>query len=109
MRWPHDHHILDAVRDDHLFAPWFKDKHSWQAWESFLSALFGLPMTEEQLAIYRQCTGRGTAPDAPAREGWLVVGRRGGKSFVLALLPFSWPASLTTGHTLLTVKWPPSW
>src|SRR4029078_5001693 len=36
--------------------------------------------------IYRQCTGREVPPDQVARECWLVVGRRGGKSFVLALI-----------------------
>ena len=42
-------------------------------------------MTPEQLAIYRECTGRTEAPTAPASEGWLVCGRRAGKSFILAL------------------------
>ena len=56
------------------------------AWFAFLAALFGLPMMPDQLALYQQCTGRSVAPTAPAREGWLVCGRRAGKSFVLALI-----------------------
>jgi len=40
----------------------------------------------EQLATYQRCTGRGEAPAAPAGEAWLVIGRRGGKSFILALV-----------------------
>jgi hypothetical protein len=42
-------------------------------------------MTAEQLAVYRECTGRTEAPMTPATEGWLVCGRRSGKSFILAL------------------------
>ena len=78
--------ILDAIRDRHLFAPWFKDEATWRAWRAFLAALFALSMTAEQLAVYRQCTGRTEPPPAPAQEGWLVCGRRAGKSFTLALI-----------------------
>jgi hypothetical protein len=78
--------ILAATRDPNLFAPWFKNRATWAAWFAFLAALFGLPMTAEQLAIFKECTGRDSAPTRPAKEGWLIVGRRGGKSFVLALL-----------------------
>ena len=52
----------------------------------FLAALFGLPMDEGQFAVYRECTARDVAPTTPAREAWLVIGRRGGKSFTLALI-----------------------
>ena len=78
--------ILTACRDRNLFGPWFRDAPSWQGWFTFLAGLFGLTMTEEQLALFGQCTGREEAPNAPASEAWLVVGRRGGKSFVLALV-----------------------
>jgi hypothetical protein len=79
--------ILDAVRDPHLFKPWFEDDwESWRPWLTFLSALFALPMNAEQLAFYRQCTGRNDPPSAIAREAWLICGRRAGKSFVLALV-----------------------
>jgi hypothetical protein len=76
--------ILDAIADPALFAPWFK-RGEWQAWFSFLAALFALPMSAEQRRIYRQCTGRKTVPTQPAKEAWLVCGRRAGKSFILAL------------------------
>ncbi|WP_247474845.1 terminase family protein [Bradyrhizobium sp. 30] len=78
--------ILDAVADDKLFAPWFKDRATWKAWSALLAALFGLRLTDEQLAIYRECTGRDSPPTEPASEAWLVCGRRAGKSFVLALI-----------------------
>jgi len=78
--------LLDATTDPNLFAPWFKRRETWSAWFAFLSALFAQPMSEEQLAIYEQCTGRQAAPVSVASEAWLVIGRRGGKSFVLALI-----------------------
>src|SRR5215470_17149424 len=43
-------------------------------------------MTQEQLAIYQKHTGRVTPPSKPHTEAWLVIGRRGGKSFVLAAI-----------------------
>jgi phage terminase large subunit-like protein len=39
-----------------------------------------------ELAIYRACTGRIDPPETSHREAWLVCGRRGGKSYALALI-----------------------
>lgn len=78
--------IIDACRDPALFEPWFKDPATWAAWFAFLAALFALPMTPAQLAHYQQCTGRTAPPLAPVSEAWLIVGRRGGKSFIVALV-----------------------
>lgn len=78
--------ILDAACDRHLFAPWFKNREHWAAWFAFLAALFAIEMTEEQASVYRACTGREALPTTAATEAWLAVGRRGGKSFVLAML-----------------------
>jgi hypothetical protein len=48
--------------------------------------LFGLSMTESELALFRECTGR-QQPDAQGyNEAWLICGRRSGKSFILALV-----------------------
>jgi len=79
--------ILRALSDVKVFGSHFKrKKDTFAAWRTFLCALFALPMDAEQLELYRQCTGRTEAPTTPAREAWLVVGRRGGKSFWLALI-----------------------
>ena len=59
---------------------------SWGPWRAFLAALFGLPMTAEQVEIFRQCAGRTTPPTKPFREAALIIGRRGGKSRTLALI-----------------------
>lgn len=77
--------ILAALDDPNLFASHFRDAH-WDRWRVFLAALFGLPMDEDQLAIYRHHTGRTAPPASPSKEAALVVGRRGGKSRVLALV-----------------------
>lgn len=80
-----DANILDAVHDPNLFGPWF-ERGEWAAWQAFLAALFGLPMDSDQQRIYEACTGRTEPPTVDASEAWLVVGRRGGKSFITALI-----------------------
>ena len=77
--------VLDLMIDTALLANSFPGA-SWDAWRAALAALFGLPMSEAQLEIYRRCTGRTTPPTTQAREGWFVCGRRGGKSLVMALV-----------------------
>jgi hypothetical protein len=77
--------IIDVVNRPE-FGGWFPNKSDWQAWFAFLAALFALPMTPEQFAIYRECTGRNAPPAQPCREGWLVCGRRAGKSFIMSLI-----------------------
>jgi len=53
--------ILDALDHPQLFKKWF-DAPTWEAWRAFLAALFALPMSEQQLGIYRHCTKRTAAP-----------------------------------------------
>src|SRR6185437_7719046 len=77
--------IIEAIIDQNLFGNWFKGD-TWRAWIAFLCALFGLPLTDEQAAIFRKHTGRNTTPSQQVREAWLVVGRRGGKSLMAALV-----------------------
>lgn len=96
--------ILRAIDDPRVFAPAFRDRTSWQAWFAFLAALFGLPLTPDQLELYRQCTGRELGPTSRAVEAWLVCGRRSGKSFILALIAvflaalFDWRPYLGVGE-----------
>lgn len=76
---------LDALRDPKLFGGYFPPT-SWSAWFAFIAAVFGLPLDRDGRALYRQCTGRERQPTKPAREGWVIVGRRGGKSRIAAFL-----------------------
>jgi hypothetical protein len=77
--------IIDALDDPLLFAPHFKGS-SWESWKAFLAALFGLRLSQPHLDAFRRCTGRFAAPEASFTEAAVIVGRRGGKSIVLALV-----------------------
>src|SRR5260370_33453684 len=59
---------------------------SWAAWRAWLCAVLALSRSEAEATTYRSCTARTILPAAPAREAWCVVGRRGGKSRIAALV-----------------------
>src|SRR5690349_15719302 len=48
--------------------------------------MFALPLADSDMELYRAWTGRTKPPRAPFKEAALVIGRRGGKSRVLALI-----------------------
>ena len=77
--------ILEALDDPNLLGASIRDPDSWRPWRALLAASFGLPLSLGELALYRRCTGRRVPPGAPAAYLWLVIGRRGGKSFAMAL------------------------
>jgi hypothetical protein len=77
--------IIDAIDDPKVFGAHFRAP-TWDAWRAFLAALFGLPMTAEQISLFQKHTGRTTPPVQSVREGWLICGRRSGKSFMLACI-----------------------
>lgn len=66
--------------------PWFRGAADWTSWRAFLCAVYGLPMSERELAIYRQCTLRKDPPTSKVSEAWMLVGRRGRKSAILATI-----------------------
>ena len=66
--------------------PWLQGPGDWTPWRAFVAAVFGLPMTEAELAIYRKCTGRKNAPTQQVDEAWMPVGRRGRKSACAAVI-----------------------
>jgi hypothetical protein len=76
--------ICQAIDDPNVFGSHFA-ADSWESWRAFLATLFALPLSAEQLKLYRECTGRTEPPLAPLQEAWLVCGRRAGKSRMLAL------------------------
>jgi hypothetical protein len=63
----------------------YQPKEDWGSWRAFLAAVFGLPMSPPELALYRACTGRQDPPTEQADEAWAVVGRRGGKGRAAAI------------------------
>jgi hypothetical protein len=78
--------ILECMDYPSIWAGWFRDRATWAPGRAFLSALFGLPLSDTDLALYAACTGRTTPPAGATTEAWLICGRRAGKSFVLALI-----------------------
>ena len=77
--------VLEALDDPKLFGAAFAGA-TWRPWRAFLAALFGLPLDAAALELYRRHTGRAEPPAAPASEAYAIVGRRGGKSRVAALV-----------------------
>lgn len=73
------------MADPEMFGPFFEGE-SFTAWRAFHSAMFAEPMSDAELAIYRECTGRQEPPAEPVKEATLIIGRRGGKSRNLALI-----------------------
>jgi len=99
--------IVWACQNDMFFGPWFKSRPSWRPWLVFLKHLFGLPCSPRELAFIKERTGRIPLKRHGYVEAWLVVGRRGGKSFTLAVIavyltffvdwkPFLAPGELAT-------------
>lgn len=78
--------IIQAIKDQALFRPLFKDLATWASWLVVLKAVFGLRMEKKERALFTVLTGRETPPTQQVEECWLVVGRRGGKSFIVALI-----------------------
>lgn len=78
--------IVQALDDPAVFRGVIRDHASWAPWRAFLKVLFALPMSDDEAALFRACTGRATLPEAAFAAAYLVIGRRGGKSFVLALI-----------------------
>ncbi len=77
--------IKEALAHRDVFASAIRDPATFAAWLAFLSALFALPMSNEEAELFRACTGRTTIPAKPFNEAWLCCGRRAGKSFMMAL------------------------
>lgn len=76
--------LLEALADPRIFPGTPLMAASWRAWRVFLHAVFARPCDDEDLAVYRACTGRAHLPAAPVEEAWVIVGRRGGKSRTMA-------------------------
>jgi hypothetical protein len=80
--------IFDPIEDASVWGGgrWFRDRQTWFPWFVVLKTIFGLPLTLSELHLFRKCTGRREPSLEGYREAWFVVGRRGGKSRVLALV-----------------------
>jgi hypothetical protein len=77
--------IIDMLDHPELFGPRFQDP-SWMPWRAHLKSIFALPMSEKEFAAYQRHTGRTSPPAQPFAEVATIVGRRGGKSYMLAMI-----------------------
>lgn len=79
--------IIKALNDKRFFARLFKDPKTWYAWEVYLKALFGLPISnKKEMRLFRECTGLKSQPSKRPRESFVICGRRSGKSFMSSII-----------------------
>jgi phage terminase large subunit-like protein len=103
--------IIQAIMNPKLFGslPRFKKLDTWAAWLVVLKAIFGLGMTAEDLVIFNRHTGRTSPPTGGSKETYLIIGRRGGKSFISALITcfiacfIDFKPFITVGETLVVM------
>ena len=82
--------IVEAIESDDYFRPLLMadggDVKSWKNWIVCLKAIFALEMDNEEKRIYSEFTGNSEIPKKLLKEVYLIIGRRGGKSFISALI-----------------------
>lgn len=78
--------IIKAIQNPKLFKPVFRDLKSWWSWLGLLKVFFGLALNKAELDLYHSSTGRKGRPQGEFKELWAIVGRRGGKSFISAVI-----------------------
>src|SRR6267154_2008167 len=87
LRRTPSHDTTKSLREviDGPFAEWLGD-HQWEPWFAYMAALRGESMSRNERKIYEACTGRKEQPREPFTESWVIVGRRGRKSAIAAVL-----------------------
>jgi len=98
--------IVDAIKSHRVFGalPVFKHPATWANWIVCLKAIFALSMTAAELEVFGKFTGRQDPPTEAFSEAFLIIGRRGGKSLISALICVflgvfkQWSIGLGQGH-----------
>jgi hypothetical protein len=78
--------IIESINNKDIFLNSFEDLRTWQAWQVYLKALFGLEMTAAEVKTYRKHTGNRAAPLKTNKISYVLSGRRSGKSKISSLL-----------------------
>ena len=73
---------------------------SWANWRVLLIAIAGEQLDDTEVEAFKGLSGRAGAPADAAREFWVVVGRRGGKSRAAAVLA-AWLAACKDYRNIL--------
>jgi hypothetical protein len=63
-----------------------EQQQTWTPWFGFLRTVFGMPLSESDLALFQKCSGRSDVPAGGFTRAWLCCGRRSGKSRMLAMI-----------------------
>ena len=78
--------IIDAMNDPNLLGAALGDTATWTRWLSILKAAFALPMSDADIAQFKEVSGNREPPTQRVDELWALLGRRSGKSRVAAAL-----------------------
>jgi len=78
--------IIQAFESKRVFGSLIKDQATYRNWKVALKAIFALPMDRKERKICKKHTDRKRLPTIPFKEIFLIIGRRGGKSFISALI-----------------------
>ena len=78
--------IIEAMDSSELFSPLFKDVNTWKSWRTVLKALYGLELEREERELFIKHTERKIVPDRGFKEMYCIIGARGGKSYISALI-----------------------
>ncbi|RVD21019.1 terminase [Mesorhizobium sp. M4B.F.Ca.ET.017.02.2.1] len=73
-----------ALRDPNLLGAGLGPAETWGVWISILKAARGLPLTDDERAVFASVAGDREPPKGRVRECWAIVGRRSGKSRMAA-------------------------
>jgi len=78
--------IDQALADPNILGTGFGSLATWRTWIAVLKAAFALPLDETEREAFAIVSGARCLPAERVRELWAIVGRRGGKSRVAAVL-----------------------
>jgi hypothetical protein len=99
--------IIEACEHPEIWRPWFRNVDDWRAWFVVLKVLFGIMLDDGELQLWKQHTGRTEPLPGGYKEAWLCVGRRGGKSLIMATVACflaifcDWSKHSVAGESLL--------
>lgn len=97
--------LLQAFDDDKHFGGFFSPADTWKNWRTFIKVISGEKLEPDEVELTFQCTGRQEFSEAGFDEFYGVVGRRGGKSRIMAFIAAyeaiygGWDRFLAPGET----------
>jgi hypothetical protein len=97
--------IIEALTHPDLLGASFPEPASWAKWHTILRAIFALRMSADDLATFKQLTGRERPDPKGYQTAWFCIGRRSGKSRMMAAIAVymgcfrDWSKHLASGET----------